>query len=189
MPRSSCAAVIAVALAALAGCKGSSSTPAPSAPPGTERGACRPDRTCDRGLVCLSDLCVRPAGADCAKVGEALAFVLLDNYAPREERDGLRADVARQCQDLGLTADEGACLQRAQSRADLRACPRQVGLGDCKRITAHLEGLRTGSGVDAYLVTGADRIVSRCRSESPTLAFERCALAARTIDDVDRCVW
>jgi hypothetical protein len=32
----------------------------PSAPVGSERGACRSGGTCDVGLVCLSDLCVRP---------------------------------------------------------------------------------------------------------------------------------
>lgn len=176
------------ALMALAACKGAAQPPAGPAP-GQERGACRPDRSCDRGLTCLSDLCVRPAGADCAKVGDTLAYLLLDNYAEREVRDALRADVVRQCQEQGLTADEGACLSRARDRAELRACPKVVGLGDCKKISAHLEGLRGTSGVDAYLVTSADRVIARCRTESPTLAFERCILAARSIDDVDRCAW
>jgi hypothetical protein len=180
-----------LAAAALAvGCGragGDRAAPAPAA--GTERGACRPDRSCDRGLQCLSDLCVRPPSADCAKVGEALSYLLLDNYAPAETRAALAADVSRQCQEQGLSADEGACLARAQSRADLRACPKVVGLGDCARIRAHLERMRGDSAVDAYLVTGADRVIARCRSESPTLAFERCVLAARTLDDVERCAW
>jgi hypothetical protein len=180
--------MLAAALPAVA-CKGGSSSSAPPPAAGTERGACRPDRSCDRGLTCLSDLCVRPPAADCAKVGESLAYVLTDNYTPREERDGLRNDLTRQCQDGGFTADEGACLARATSPADIRACPRVLGLGDCKRITAHLDGLRSANGVDAYLVTSADRIISRCRSESPTLAVERCVLGARTIADVDRCAW
>jgi sugar lactone lactonase YvrE len=34
------------------------------APPGTERGPCLPDGTCEPGLDCLSDLCVRPGGTD-----------------------------------------------------------------------------------------------------------------------------
>lgn len=156
---------------------------------GQERGACRPDRGCDRGLTCLSDLCVRPPAADCAKVGDNLAYLLLDNYAPREERDGLRADVARQCEEQGLSAADGQCLIRATTKAEVQACPRVVGLGDCARITAHLDGIRASSGVDAYLVTGADRIIARCRTESPTLGFERCVLAAHTLDDVDRCTW
>ena len=186
----STAPLLVVAGVALgAGCHRGADKPAAAIAVGQERGACRPDRGCDRGLTCLSDLCVRPPAADCAKVGETLAYLLLDNYAPREERDGLRADVARQCQELGLTAEEGQCLIRAQSRGDLRACPRVVGLGDCARIVAHLDRVRGTSGVDEYLVTGADRVVARCRNESPTLAFERCVLAAHTLDDVDRCAW
>jgi hypothetical protein len=175
-------------VAALAGCGGREHEGTPVAA-GQERGACRPDRGCDPGLTCLSELCVRTPGADCAKVGEALAYLLLDNYAPAEERAGLRADVARQCEEQHLSVDDGACLIRARDRGELRACPRLVGLGDCARITAHLDGIRGASGVDAYLVTGADRVIARCRSEAPTIAFERCVLAARTLNAVDRCGW
>jgi len=45
-------------------CSGSDSTIFSSAEPGTERGPCRAASAatrCDTGLVCLSDLCVRPA--------------------------------------------------------------------------------------------------------------------------------
>ncbi|HVV88678.1 MAG TPA: hypothetical protein VHE35_36790 [Kofleriaceae bacterium] len=173
-----------------AGChRGARPGAAPAPAAGTERGACRPDRSCDRGLTCLSELCVRPPAADCAKVGEAMSYLLLDNYAPRDERDALRAAIAKQCADESLSADDGACLVRARSRADLRACPHLVGLGDCAKITAHLDGLRATGGVDAYLVTGADRVIARCKNETPTLAFERCVMATHTVDDVDRCVW
>lgn len=193
MITSSLSAAIA-ALAALtlgAGCHGKEADKREPAGPvaGAERGACRADRGCDPGLTCLSDLCVRPPAADCAKVGETLAYILLDNYAAREEREATRADVARQCQEQGLSVEDGQCLIRAKDRAEVRACPRVVGFGDCKRITAHLDGIRGASGVDAYLVTGADRIIARCRNESPTLGFERCVLAAGTIADVDACTW
>ena len=182
-------ALVAALAVAPAGCRGKATSAPPGAAAGQERGACRADRSCDRGLTCLSDLCVRPPAADCAKVGDNLAYLLLDNYAPREERAALRADVVRQCEDQGLSADDGQCLSRATSKADLRACPKVLGLGDCARITKYLDGLRGSSGVDAYLVTSADRIIARCRTESPTLAFERWVLAARTLDDVDRCSW
>jgi hypothetical protein len=178
---------LTLALVAVTSCRRTASKPA--TPAGQERGPCRSDRTCDPGLTCLSELCVRPPAADCAKVGEHVAYLLLDNYAPREERDAVRTDVTRQCQELGLSAADGACVLAVKSRGELRSCPRVVGLGDCPRIVAHLDSIRSKSGVDAYLVTGADRLIARCRNEAPTLAFERCVLAARTIDDVDRCVW
>jgi hypothetical protein len=48
------AAIAAVSLAAVAAACN------PSPPRGGERGPCFGNRTCDPGLVCLSDLCVRP---------------------------------------------------------------------------------------------------------------------------------
>lgn len=162
---------------------------APGAAIGTERGDCRPDRSCDPGLVCLSNLCVRPPPADCAKVGEALGFIFLDNYTPREARRGFLDEVVKQCTAANLSREDGECLAAAKTRLDLRNCPHPIGLGDCKKITAHVDDVRTRDGVDAYLVTSADRLIERCRGEVPSLAFERCALAAKTMDDLQRCAW
>jgi len=179
-------AVIGAALSAAAGCK-KPATPGPAA--GVERGPCRPDSSCDPGLTCLSQLCVRPPPADCAKVAEQLSYLLLDNYAPRDQRDQFLAETRRQCEAEHLAERDGDCLIAARSRADLRDCPHPLGIGDCRKIEAHLESLRGSSGVDAYLVTPADRVVSRCKSEAPSLAFEQCALAARSLDDIERCAW
>jgi len=163
---------------------------APAGPvAGSERGPCKPDSSCDPGLTCLSQLCVRPPPADCAKVAEQLSYLLLDNYAPREQRDQFRAETQRQCQDAHLAERDGECLIAARSRVELRDCPHPLGIGDCRKIEAHLESLRATSGVDAYLVTPADRIISRCKGEAPSLAFEQCALAARALDDIERCTW
>lgn len=180
--------VLSLCLAAsLAGCKQSTK---PSGPPaGQERGDCRPDGACDPGLLCLSNLCVRPPPADCKKVAEQLSFILLDNYTPREQRTAFMDEARRQCEAEHLSADDAECLTRAKTRVELRECPVPLGVGDCKKITAHLESLETASGVDAYLVTGADRIVSRCKSEAPSLAFEQCVLAAKQVEEVERCSW
>ncbi len=177
-----------LAALAVAGCKRSTSGPA-APPAGQERGDCRADGGCDPGLDCRSNLCVRPPPADCSKVAEQLSFLLLDNYTPREQRDGFLAEAKRQCQTSYLSKDDGECLMRAPSRAALRECPRPIGIGDCERIKAHLDKVRSGSGVDAYLVTGADRIIGRCKTEAPTLGFEQCVLATRTLDEVERCTW
>lgn len=183
-------AIVAIALVAAAAgaCKEREAGGAKRAV-GAERGDCRPDRSCDPGLVCLSNLCVQPLPADCAKVAEALGFVFLDNYAPREERARFQADVTVACEGAKLSKDEGECLVRAKSRMDVRACPRPIGLGDCKKMTAHVEALRAADTLDPYLVTPTDRLVERCRVEVPTLAFERCVLASKTMSDVERCAW
>ncbi len=167
---------------------GATATP-PAAAIGTERGDCRPDRSCDHGLTCLSDLCVRPPPADCAKVGQAIGFIFLDNYTPREERSSFLAEIARQCAAANLSREDGECLAAAKTRLELRSCPHPIGLGDCKKIAAHADAVRARDGVDAYLVTAADRLIERCKSEVPSLAFERCALAASTMSDLERCAW
>ncbi len=175
------------ALASLAACKRASG---PSGPPaGQERGDCRPDRTCEPGLECLSNLCVRPPPADCRKVAEQVSFLLLDNYTPHEQRAAFLTETQRQCEGKHLSKDDAECLERARTRAELRECPTALGIGDCAKITAHLEKLRASSGVDAYLVTAADRVISRCKTEAPTLAFEQCVLSAATVEVVERCSW
>jgi hypothetical protein len=179
-----------VAALALAACtQGSSQPSAVGAPVGQERGDCRPGGGCDPGLDCRSNLCVRPPPADCAKVAEQLSFLMLDNYTPREQRDGFLAETRRQCETMHLSKDDGECLLRARTRGELGACPRPLGVGDCAKIKQHLEQVRGGSGVDAYLVTEADRIIGRCKAEAPTLIFEQCVMAAKTLDDVGRCSW
>lgn len=188
IPPLAAASAIALALVA-AGCKRTAPAPTPTAALGTERGPCRSDRTCDVGLLCLSDLCVRPPPADCAKVAETLGGIFLDNYAPREVRAQFASDVSRECSAAGLTKDDGECLARAKSRSDLAACPRPLGLGDCKKIAAHAEKLRATNAVDAYLVTPSDRLVERCKSEVPSRAFETCVLAATSMEALERCPW
>ena len=156
---------------------------------GQERGDCRPDRSCDPGLTCLSNLCVRPPPADCAKVAEALGPIFLDNYTPREERDRFAADVRRECESASFTREDGECLSRAKTRQDINACPHPIGLGDCAKITKAADELRLKNGVDAYLVTPADRLIERCKSEVPTRAFELCVVAATSMEALERCAW
>ena len=172
-----------------AGGGGSSGGGAAAPQAGAERGDCRPDRSCDPGLTCLSNLCVRPPPADCAKVAEALGPIFLDNYTPREERDRFAADVRRECESASFTREDGECLSRAKTRQDINACPHPIGLGDCKKITKAADELRLKSGVDAYLVTAADRLIDRCKSEVPTRAFELCVVGATSMDALERCVW
>lgn len=186
-----CRSLVVVFVAGLVACKqgGGGTTAAPPIAIGSERGDCRPDRSCDPGLTCLSNLCVRPPPADCAKVAEALGPIFLDNYTPREERARFAADVRAECEGAGFTREDGECLARAKTRQDINACPHPIGLGDCKKITAAADELRAKSGVDAYLVTAADRLIERCRGEVPTRAFERCVVAATSMDDLGRCAW
>src|SRR5688572_15039818 len=82
----------------------------PDPDPGTERGACYGNGTCNEGLLCLSDRCVRPPPADCAVVAEAVASLELGNYAPREDRVPRVEELVTMCREQYVTKDEGACL-------------------------------------------------------------------------------
>jgi hypothetical protein len=177
--------VVVVVLSSLA-CNTSRSSP-PGPAPGTERGACYGNRTCNDGLSCLSDLCVRPPGADCGKVAAKLGSFMLGNYADRDLRDQYLARTRDECTAAQLTKEEGDCLLGAPHRNALGRCPKLVGAGDCEVIVAHLDKLRpTG---DQYLVTAADKLQSRCKNEIPSKALEGCVLAAKMVSELDRCVW
>ena len=112
-----------VALAVLVAC--TRDQPASAPRPGNERAACKAG-SCDPGLVCLSDRCVRPPGADCQQVGEALTSLELGNYASVEERRPKVALYAGKCEAQQLTKDEGACVIAAKSVDALRLCPKPV---------------------------------------------------------------
>jgi hypothetical protein len=112
---------LAAAVVLLAAC----AADAPQASPGTERQPCRAG-TCNKGLVCLSDRCVRPPGADCTQVAEALTSLELGNYAPLDDRRPKVAAYRAKCEAQFLTKDEGACVIAARSVEELRECPKPV---------------------------------------------------------------
>lgn len=139
-----------VLVAVLMACNSAGSKP-PA--PGSERGACYGNGTCDDGLSCLSDRCVRvevgsgsgttrgsgsahgsaarpikPAAgmADCAAVAETLVSLELGNYAPRDQRAGRAADIDALCRAQFVTTDEAACLLAATRKDDLALCPKPL---------------------------------------------------------------
>lgn len=97
-------------------------TAAAGGPLGKERADCRPDKSCDDGLWCLSNLCVRPPQADCKLVGEQLASLQLGNYAEPEERAPLVAKLAQACEAAHVEKDQGVCLGKAKDRWAAAQC-------------------------------------------------------------------
>jgi hypothetical protein len=106
----------------MVGCEGSGGPAAD----GTERGACYGNGTCNDGLTCLSDRCVRPAGADCDAVAEALTSIDLGNYAPKDQRAGRVMALAAICRTQHLTEDDGQCILDARTKADLASCKKPL---------------------------------------------------------------
>ena len=93
---------------------------------GAERGRCYGNGTCDEGLLCLSDVCVRPPPADCSAVAEALTSLELGNYAAREERAARVAALTAACRDQHVSKDEGACLVAATTVLEATYCPKPL---------------------------------------------------------------
>lgn len=140
-PLAGAALAITAALGLAAGCRDG----AARVEAGHERGSCRPDRTCDVGLLCLSDLCVRPPPADCQDVGEQLASIDLGNYAEPEDRAPVVARYKAACEAAVLSRGDQQCLDRTRDRWSAAQCaPRMFpdlassSTGDCGAIIARV---------------------------------------------------
>jgi hypothetical protein len=137
--RNSAGLAIALGLAiASAGCARDHST---AAVLGRERSDCRPDKSCDTGLICLSNLCVRPPPANCQAVAEQLTSIDLGNYAEPEDRAPVIARYKAACETAMVTKEEGQCLDKAREKWSAGVCvPRMFpelassSTGDCAAI-------------------------------------------------------
>ncbi len=113
---------------ALVACQQAKSTTGPTVPAaglgevGHERGDCRPDKTCEPNLLCLSNLCVRPPPADCAPIAEQLASFELGNYAEPEARAPVVAKYKTQCETSMVSKEEGTCMAQAHDKWAAAQC-------------------------------------------------------------------
>jgi hypothetical protein len=134
-------------LVVAAGCqhKGEAAPETGHAAAGHERGDCRPDKTCDSGLWCLSNLCVRPPAADCKLTAETLASIDLGNYAEPEVREPAVAQYKAECERLYVSKDEGKCLEKRTTGGAPRSACADVpdrassGSGDCEQISMKIK--------------------------------------------------
>lgn len=108
---------------------------------GRERSDCRPDKSCDTGLICLSNLCVRPPPADCQAVAEQLTSFELGNYAEPEDRAPVVARFQGACEAAMVTKEEGQCLDKARDKWTASQCAPRLfpelassSTGDCGAI-------------------------------------------------------
>lgn len=169
---------------------------------GKERGACYGNGTCDQGLVCYSALCVRPPGADCTKVAEKLSGYRLDNYAPRDERAKVVAELAALCTKEQLTEDEGRCILDSHGRGEIGRCPRPLlpelvaDPTGCKNLGDHFADMLfaelAGDGanraaLEAYRVELVRAMDASCAEDGWTDAARDCVLGAATMDAMERC--
>lgn len=180
-------------LCVLAACGGGDPTA------GGERAVCRSDGTCEVGLECWSEVCVRPPSADCGAVARRLAAVKLGNYATDDERRPMLAELRAQCQQARLTAREGQCLAAAADDDALAECPRALlpeldgtrrrcaALGD--RVIALGDGggaLIEALGDDAVEAASAI-VVDSCLEDQWPKAVTTCVGDAATLDAARAC--
>lgn len=158
--------------------------------PGTERGDCRSgDDKCEPGLLCLSNLCVRPPAADCALVSETLASLDLGNYAEPEERAPVVTKYKAACEKAHVSKEEGECLDKARDKWSAGQCaPRMfpemtVKGGDCKVVAAKLEstmkqlqGANDNPQMAQYLATMAKVVGESCVEDAWPDAVKQCIL-------------
>ena len=171
--------------------------------PGKERGSCYGNGTCDPGLVCMSELCVRPPPADCTKVAEKLASYRLGNYAPKEERAKVIDDLTGQCEKARLSVDEGKCILDATGRLELAKCPRPLldelaaDKDGCKAVGDQVarffvdafsqQGMGDRSKMEKVAPEIAEAINASCVEDLWPDEPKRCFMIAASIDDIGEC--
>lgn len=159
--------------------------------PGTERGDCRADQSCDVGLWCLSNLCVRPPPADCTAVAETLTSLELGNYAPVEERAPKVAKYKASCTSLRISKEEGVCLDKVRDTWSAAQCvPRlfpesKPSAQDCGKVEAKIREVMApqvatydqNPQMKKYYETALVVMRQSCEQDRWPKAFIDCALA------------
>lgn len=178
-----------------------------SAPPvGTERGACASDHTCSGGLVCLSDLCVRPPAGDCSQVAEALASVKLGNYATPEARAPVVSEIRTKCDHERISVDDAKCLTAAKSKYEMARCPHPLlpelvelgkDTGGCKAVGARMEEMSRAEmskdpndPIAKLLPQLVEAVIASCDQDGWPPEVKDCIAHADASDShaADRCI-
>lgn len=173
---------------------------------GKERADCRPARPsgsassaglglvatarCDVGLICLSELCVRPPPADCVVVAETLASMDLGNYAEPEQRAPVVAKYRASCEQVRVSKEEATCLDAARDAWSAGQCvPRMfpemasTSTGDCRQVADKVRATMTPQldGVDnpqvrQWLDATFQVMQQSCEQDAWPTALKQCVL-------------
>ncbi len=154
--------------------------------------------TCDPGLLCLSNLCVRPPPADCLAIGEQLTSFDLGNYAELEERAPVVDKYRRACMKAMVSKEQGECIAKATDKPGAFGCaplmfpemgkPAEAGLGtggECDQIMTTTREYMTksvGSTQDPQMVKMLEAVLvamrESCEQDGWPASFKQCILAA-----------
>lgn len=212
--------VVALGVSAMACSKADSGTS--SRPPsGKERGDCVAPKqepgqpkdefaigTCDPGLLCLSNLCVRPPPADCQAIAEQLTSFDLGNYAELEERAPVVASYKRACHEAMVSKEQGECIAQATDKTAATICaplmfpelnaPKKAGSGggsECDQIvtiTRKAMSKSLGGAQDPQTLKMLEAVIGvmgeSCEQDGWPAGFKQCVLSAdEDADALGRC--
>lgn len=165
---------------------------------GAERGDCRgAEPKCDNGLLCLSNLCVRPPPADCTMVAETIASFELGNYAEPEERAPVVAKYKASCEKAYVSKEAGECIDKARDKWTASQCaPRMfpelaASKGDCKAVVARIENaVRTQMGgtdpqTQSWFATTMRVMQQSCEEDAWPDTLKKCILSTQDVPGVD----
>lgn len=195
---------------AAAGCQGNKPAAGSDRPAlGKERGDCKPNKLCDPGLMCLSNLCVRPPPADCAAIAEQLASYDLGNYAEPEDRAPVVAKYRAHCEKAFVDKDQGACIEKASDKLAAQQCaPAMFGVaqpppgagsgagggsGECTQVAAKLRAQMGAQlpGNDPQTTKMLDQLLGvmqqSCELDGWPAGFKQCLLLAAGADGMTKC--
>ena len=172
----------------LLGCQHDGRTDHGSVGLGTERSDCRADKTCDPGLLCLSNLCVRPPPADCQLVADQLASIDLGNYAEPEERAPVVAKYKATCETLYVSKEEGVCLDKARDRWSAAQCATRLfpelsasgtecaQVGEKTRASVARQYRGQGDAYKMYIESMATAAKQACTEDHWSAELTKCVL-------------
>lgn len=206
---------VVVILLATACQKEASEPGAPARPAlGKERGDCKPDKVCDPGLLCLSNLCVRPPPADCQQVADILASFDLGNYAEPEAREPVVAKYKAACEKAYVSKEQGECFVKAAGKEAAELCapamfatqkvevevgsgakvPGAGGAGDCATIADKIRAQmgKQMSNSDPQTQQMFAKVITivreSCEQDNWPPAFKSCVIAAgESTDAMNKC--
>ncbi len=166
-------------------------------PLGTERADCRADKTCDPGLLCLSNVCVRPPPADCTQVAEILTSFDLGNYAEPEERAPIAAKYKARCEATYVSKEAGECIEKAADKQTAQDCAPTlfpvVSPAECGQIIAKVRGammkqIQSDPRMLDMMGKAMTVMQQSCEQDAWPESLGQCALAAgETTDALAAC--
>ncbi len=193
------------------GCQKEASEAGPARPAlGKERGDCKPNKVCEPGLLCLSNLCVRPPPADCQQVADIVASFELGNYAEVEAREPVVARYKAACEKVYVSKEAGECFTKATDKASAELCAPEMfakapaqkvgveaplgGGGDCATIAEKIRnqmGKQMGNS-DPQTQQMFEKVIKivreSCEQDAWPPAFKSCVIAAgESTDAMNKC--